>query len=119
MPYLFAYGTLRQADVQRATFGRLLQGEDDALVGFQRSTARGHLNAALTGRPEDRIDGVVFEITDADLSSADQYEQRASFARVAGTLASGKQAWVYVDAGREELRRPRVDGAPPESATNA
>ena len=119
MPYLFAYGTLQQADVQRATFGRLLQGEDDALVGFQRSTARGHLNAAFTGRPEDRIAGVVFEITDADLSAADQYEQRASFARIAGTLASGKQAWVYVDAGREELRRPRVDGAPPESATDA
>jgi len=119
MPYLFAYGTLQQADVQRATFGRLLQGEDDELVGFQRSTARGHLNASFTGRPEDRIAGVVFEITDADLSSADQYEQRASFARMAGTLASGKQAWVYVDAGREELRRPRVDGAPPEPATDA
>ena len=119
MPYLFAYGTLREADVQRATFGRLLAGEDDSLVGFARSTARGHLNAAFTGRPEDRIAGLVFEITEADLSSADQYEQRASFARVAGTLASGKQAWVYVDAGREELRRPWVDGAPPESATDA
>ena len=28
MPYLFAYGTLQQPDVQRATFGRLLDGEN-------------------------------------------------------------------------------------------
>ena len=67
MPYLFAYGTLQQSDVQRATFGRLLQGEDDALVGFERSTARNLANVAFTGRAEDRVDGMVFEVTDADL----------------------------------------------------
>jgi gamma-glutamylcyclotransferase (GGCT)/AIG2-like uncharacterized protein YtfP len=109
MPYLFAYGTLQQDDVQRATFGRRLQGETDALVGFERTMARGHVTATETGRPEDRVAGVVFEVTDADLSAADRYEERASFARIAGTLASGKQAWVYVDAGRTELRKPRVD----------
>jgi gamma-glutamylcyclotransferase (GGCT)/AIG2-like uncharacterized protein YtfP len=109
MPYLFAYGTLQQDDVQRATFGRPLQGEGDALVGFERTTARGHVTAAETGRPDDRVAGMVFEVTEADLAAADRYEERASFARIAGTLASGKQAWVYVDAGRTELRRPRVD----------
>ena len=109
MPYLFAYGTLQQDDVQRATFGRPLQGESDALVGFERAMARGHLTAAETGRPDDRVAGIVYEVTEADLAAADRYEERASFARIAGTLASGKQAWVYVDAGRTELRRPRVD----------
>jgi gamma-glutamylcyclotransferase (GGCT)/AIG2-like uncharacterized protein YtfP len=109
MPYLFAYGTLQQEDVQRATFGRPLQGESDALVGFERTMARGHVTASETGRPDDRVAGVVFEVTEADLSAADKYEERASFARITGTLASGKQAWVYVDAGRTELRRPRVD----------
>ena len=32
MPLLFSYGTLQQAEVQLATFGRLLQGAPDALV---------------------------------------------------------------------------------------
>jgi gamma-glutamylcyclotransferase (GGCT)/AIG2-like uncharacterized protein YtfP len=110
MPYLFAYGTLQEADVQRATFGRLLEGENDALVGFERSISRGHLNVKPTGRPDDRVPGLVFEITDADLAAADRYEERAEFARIAGTLASGKQAWLYVDSGsRPELRRPRID----------
>jgi gamma-glutamylcyclotransferase (GGCT)/AIG2-like uncharacterized protein YtfP len=110
MPYLFAYGTLQQADVQRATFGRLLQGEDDTLVGFERSTSRGHLNVKPTGRAEDRVAGLVYEVTDADLAAADRYEDRAEFARMTGTVASGKQVWLYVSSvSRPELRRPRID----------
>ena len=110
MPYLFAYGTLQQPDVQRATFGRLLEGENDALVGFEQSTSRGHLNVRPTGRAEDRVPGVVFEISDAELAAADRYEDRAEFWRITGTVASGKQVWLYVDSGsRPELRRPRID----------
>lgn len=109
MPFLFAYGTLQDGDVQRATFGRLLQGEADALVGFERSTARNLANVSFTGRANDRVAGMVFEVTDADLSAADRYERRAAYARIAGTLASGREAWVYVDAGRTELRRPLSD----------
>ena len=109
MPYLFAYGTLQQDDVQRATFGRPLHGQSDALVGFERTMARWHVTVTETGRPDARVAGLVYEVTEADLAAADRYEERASFARMTGTLASGKQAWVYVDAGREELRRPRVD----------
>jgi gamma-glutamylcyclotransferase (GGCT)/AIG2-like uncharacterized protein YtfP len=44
------------------------------------------------------VSGTVFEITDAELAAADQYEQLAAYKRVAAMLASGKQAWVYVDA---------------------
>ena len=110
MPYLFAYGTLQQSDVQRATFGRLLEGESDALVGFERSISRGHLNVKPTGRSEDRVAGLVYEISDAELAAADRYEERAEFARITGTAASGKQVWLYVDSGsRPELRRPRID----------
>jgi hypothetical protein len=32
------------------------------------------------------------------LAAADQYEQLAAYIRVTVMLASGKQAWVYVDA---------------------
>jgi hypothetical protein len=38
------------------------------------------------------------EITDAELAAADQCEQLAAYKRVAATLASGRQAWAYVDA---------------------
>jgi hypothetical protein len=39
----------------------------------------------------------VFEITEIELANADKYEV-ADYKRVAAPLASGKTAWVYVDA---------------------
>jgi hypothetical protein len=35
MPLLFSYGTLQQDNVQLSTFGRLLHGHTDELVGFE------------------------------------------------------------------------------------
>jgi hypothetical protein len=110
MPLLFSYGTLQQGNVQRATFGRLLSGHADALVGFARSLVKiedaavvaasglaHHPIVRHTGAPSDRVEGTVFEITDDELASADRYEV-AAYVRIATTLASGRQAWVYVDA---------------------
>ena len=110
MPNLFSYGTLQQEDVQRATFGRRLTGASDALVGYQqamvaiddsevvrKSGKTHHPIVAFTGKSEDRVAGVVFEITDAELAHADAYEV-AAYVRVQAPLASGAQAWVYVDA---------------------
>ena len=37
MPLLFSYGTLQQEAVQLSTFGRLLHGHPDQLVGFEQS----------------------------------------------------------------------------------
>ena len=34
--------------------------------------------------------------TDAELAAADEYERPALYRRVEVTLASGRQAWVYV-----------------------
>ncbi len=34
MPLLFSYGTLQQDGVQIATFGRLLEGRPDELIGY-------------------------------------------------------------------------------------
>ena len=111
MPLLFAYGTLQQDDVQVATFGRLLRGQRDELPGFEQSLVRiedpqvvamdgqtHHANVTFNGKNDSRVSGMVFEITDAELAAADQYEQDASYVRVAATLASGKRAWVYVDS---------------------
>jgi gamma-glutamylcyclotransferase (GGCT)/AIG2-like uncharacterized protein YtfP len=99
MPLLFSYGTLQQEDVQRSTFGRRLNGWRDELPGFEPSLVAQYNNARFTGRDDSRVMGMVFEITDAELAAADRYEQTASYERIQVTLASGKQAWVYVSSG--------------------
>src|SRR5262245_12296635 len=107
MPLLFSYGTLQQSDVQRATFGRLLQGQPDELIGFEQvpfeiedpqfvaasGTSR-HLIVRFTGKDDSRVRGIVFELSDDELANADQYEP-AGYKRISATLASGKEAWVY------------------------
>jgi gamma-glutamylcyclotransferase (GGCT)/AIG2-like uncharacterized protein YtfP len=102
MPLVFSYGTLQQEGVQLSTFGRLLQGQTDEILGFEQSSVRSgktyHANVTFNGRNDSRVSGTIFEITDAELAAADQYEQLAAYKRVAARLASGKQAWVYVDA---------------------
>jgi gamma-glutamylcyclotransferase (GGCT)/AIG2-like uncharacterized protein YtfP len=108
MPLIFSYGTLQDAHVQLSTFGRLLHGERDELPQFEPSlvaigdprmvAALGrthHANVTFNGRHESRVSGTVFEITDAELAATDRYEQPAAYARIAVTMASGKQAWVY------------------------
>jgi gamma-glutamylcyclotransferase (GGCT)/AIG2-like uncharacterized protein YtfP len=74
----------------------LVRIEDPLVVATSGKTH--HANVTFNGRNDSRVSGTVFEISDAELAAADQYEQLASYRRVAGTLASGKQAWVYVDA---------------------
>ena len=101
MPLIFSYGTLQQEQVQVATFGRRLAGEGDELPGFEPSWARRedgttHANITFTGRHDSRVRGTVFEITDAELAATDRYEQVDAYERIAATLVSGKQAWVYV-----------------------
>ena len=111
MPLLFSYGTLQQNNVQLSTFGRLLQGERDALLGFEQSlvpieaaqvmAAGGkthHANVTFNGRNDSRVSGTVFELSDAELAAADEYERLAAYKRIAAMLSSGKQTWVYVDA---------------------
>ena len=102
MPLVFSYGTLQHEDVQLSTFGRLLHGHRDELPGFEPSSAGAgttqHANVTFNGRADSRVRGTVFEISDAELLAADQYERQASYTRIAAMLASGKRAWVYVDA---------------------
>lgn len=110
MPMLFSYGTLRQENVQRSTFGRALAGRPDQLLGYELtmlaiddqqvvalSGKTHHPIARFTGSVADRIDGMVFEISADELARADAYEI-AAYKRVCGDLASGTSAWVYVDA---------------------
>ncbi len=111
MPLLFSYGTLQQEEVQLSTFGRVLHGQRDELPEFEQSSVRiddpqvvatsgktHHANVTFNARNDSRVSGTVFEVTDDELAAADQYEQRASYKRTPVTLASGKWAWVYLDA---------------------
>ncbi|MCX2863008.1 gamma-glutamylcyclotransferase [Paucibacter sp. PLA-PC-4] len=110
MPLLFSYGTLQQDNVQLSTFGRLLGGRADDLVEFEMAMLRiedpdviatsgktHHPIVKFNGDAASRVPGTVFEISEAELASADRYEV-AAYKRVLAKLSSGRQAWVYVDA---------------------
>ena len=110
MPRLFSYGTLQQEEVQIATFNRKLNGVGDAILGFALNMVKiddpavvatsgktHHPIVQFTGDDGDRVTGTVFDISDAELASADAYEV-AAYKRVDAPLASGNSVWVYVDA---------------------
>jgi gamma-glutamylcyclotransferase (GGCT)/AIG2-like uncharacterized protein YtfP len=105
---LFTYGTLQDAEVQLDTFGRLVAGEPDTLPGYtidyveiddtrvvDLSGLSVHPVLRATGSPVDRVVGRVLLLTADELDAADEYEV-ARYRRIAVTLASGRQAWVYV-----------------------
>ena len=108
MPVLFSYGTLQQPEVQQANYGRLLDGTPDALLGYRlepltisdpdvvRVSGKAvHTIARPSGNPEDRIDGVRFTLTEAELAATDDYEVKA-YARAEIVLESGVRAFAYV-----------------------
>src|SRR5689334_9927320 len=111
MPLLFSYGTLQREEVQRATFGRRLEGWPDQLPRHAPSSVEiedpgvaartgmtHHANVTFNGDEGSRVPGTVFEVTEAELAGADAYEAAASYRRTAVTLASGRQAWIYLHA---------------------
>lgn len=107
---LFSYGTLQDRAVQLATFGRELRGRPDALVGFTQTMVEitdpevlatsgktQHPIVKPTALREDTVPGTVFEITQAELLAADDYEVD-DYTRVEVILQSGAEAWVYIQA---------------------
>lgn len=110
MPLLFSYGTLQQPEVQQANYGRLLDGAPDALLGYRLeplaisdpdvlrvSGKVVHSIARPSGNLGDRIVGVRFTLTEAELAATDRYEVDA-YARAEVVLESGVRAFVYVGA---------------------
>ena len=107
---LFSYGTLRQPEVQLATFGRLLTGRTAAVVGYRLDWLTITDPAVIATSGSDRhpllvpdasaaaVPGTVFEITVDELLAADEYEVD-DYTRVLVPLDSGEEAWVYVFAG--------------------
>lgn len=110
MPLLFSYGTLQDEHVQLSLFGRTLVGRKDCLLGYDQALARVE-NSEFTrtsGKTHHsilrpvcsdavQVEGTALEVTEAELERADKYEP-VEYKRVLARLASGGQAWVYVDA---------------------
>lgn len=108
---LFSYGTLRQREVQLATFGRELDGVTDAIVGYDldhvtitdphviaTSGSDRHPILRQSDAHDACVTGTVFAISAEELSAADEYEVD-DYRRIWVPLRSGSNAWVYVFAG--------------------
>ncbi|MBB5634389.1 gamma-glutamylcyclotransferase (GGCT)/AIG2-like uncharacterized protein YtfP [Pedobacter cryoconitis] len=107
---LFSYGTLQNENVQIKNYGRTLEGKTDKLTGYALSMieitdaevvalsgAAYHPMVKHTGIVTDAVDGMVFEISADELKQTDAYEVD-DYKRVEVVLASGKKAWVYINA---------------------
>ncbi|HEU4510089.1 MAG TPA: gamma-glutamylcyclotransferase family protein [Pyrinomonadaceae bacterium] len=107
--YLFSYGTLQIESVQLAAFGRKLDGQPDALIGYRieliqtkdhefelKSGATQHRNLRYTGIASDLVEGTVFQLTKEELEQSDAYEPW-DYQRVQVELKSGAKAWAYLN----------------------
>ncbi|WP_058447998.1 gamma-glutamylcyclotransferase family protein [Legionella feeleii] len=107
MQKLFSYGTLQLESVQIATFSRLLKGTKDSLQGYvlkdlqitdpyviKVSGQAVHQILLPTQNEADSVEGMVFDLTEAELHKADEYEVD-DYVRVKIQLTSGIGAWVY------------------------
>lgn len=108
MPNLFSYGTLQKETVQLETFGRLLKGHKDILLGYKltsieitdpevlrKSKQKFHPILEFTGDNAHQVDGVLLEVTNEEILNADKYEVD-DYKRILVDLKSGKQGYVYV-----------------------
>jgi len=105
--WLFSYGTLRQAEVQRELFGRVVQSEADVLPGFRIETLRitdadvvalsglAEHPVLRRGSPGDTVPGSALRVSEQDLARADAYEV-SDYTRIGVTLGSGRRAYAYV-----------------------
>ena len=105
---IFSFGTLQLEPVQQSLFGRSVPTVPDALAGWKvgvttitdpeviaTSGSDQHPALIATDDPGDVVSGAVLEVTESELAAADYYE-RVSYRRIAVTLQSGRDAWVYV-----------------------
>ena len=108
MENLFSYGTLQQENVQKETFGRLLDGSKDILdkylVGeleisdvevIKISGKRFHPILTFTGNEKDEVHGTVFKLTSSELLLADSCEVE-DYVRKEMEMKSGIKCWAYV-----------------------
>lgn len=107
---MFSYGTLQLPQVQESLFGRILTGRKEELPGYkieklkitdraviEKSGTDMHPILVRTREPSDLVSGMVFEITQAELEKADEYEVD-DYRRNLAIMSSGTHAWIYCSA---------------------
>lgn len=104
---VFSYGTLRQANVQLAIYGREVPTVPDSLPAWRLEwiqitdpeviAASGSDRHPIlrVGDGQDSVDGAYLELSDSELAATDKYEV-ADYARREVVLTSGVIAYVYV-----------------------
>ncbi len=108
--FIFSYGTLQDPVVQEAVFGRRLVCLPDELPGFildrvrivdpgviAKSGRDEHLILRRSSTAGASVLGSALAIEPEDVAKADAYEV-ADYRRIAVTLVSGRNAFVYVAA---------------------
>jgi gamma-glutamylcyclotransferase (GGCT)/AIG2-like uncharacterized protein YtfP len=102
MEKLFAYGNLKDNDIQETVFGRLLQGVPETLVGYvvkqikieEEYGIETYPIITATQNQEDTISGMVYEASFRELQLADQYEGM-HYKRIEVQLQSNETVWAF------------------------
>jgi len=102
MEKLFAYGNLKEEDIQETVFGRLLQGVPETLMGYivkeikieEEYGIESYPIIEATGNKADTISGIVYEVTLQELQLADRYEGK-HYNRMQVQLQSNQTAWAF------------------------
>ena len=102
MENLFAYGTLKDKEIQETIFGRVLSGTPDKLVGYAIKQIQIEEEFGVIGYPiitetqnsADTISGIVFKLSPRELQLADTYEG-IHYRRIQVQLHSKETVWVY------------------------
>lgn len=105
--FVFSYGTLRQADVQAALYGREIPTVEDSLPGYQlhwltitdpeviRTSGSDRHPILQQGKAEDSVAGARLQLSEAELHITDGYEVD-DYERREVVLSSGITAWAYL-----------------------
>ena len=102
MEKLFAYANLKEEELQKDLFGRILIGTPETLIGYiikdiQIEEEFGLVHDPIiseTPKPEDTITGIVYNISRQELHQVDLYEG-LHYKRVEVHLQSNQKAWAY------------------------
>jgi gamma-glutamylcyclotransferase (GGCT)/AIG2-like uncharacterized protein YtfP len=102
MEKLFAYGNLREEEIQETVFGRLLQGVPQTLIGYVVKEIKIEEEYGIESYPiitatenrEDTISGMVYEASFQELQLADQYEGM-HYKRIKVQLESNETVWAF------------------------
>lgn len=102
MEHLFAYGSLKEKEIQETIFGRLLQGAPETLVGYEIKEISIEEEFGMEQYPiispteneKDTIEGMLFQVREDELQKVDTYEGK-SYKRIQVEVKSKKTAWVY------------------------